>query len=417
MATNVINSLRKLGEEQLNDNKFRDAIETYNKLIMGNTVDINDLNMLGYSYAKNNELEKARVVFFEIIRLIPEHRVARMNFADLSCIIIQQSDTTDEKKIIELEEILGIEPTCFSIIDTLTKLYIKCNKKLRASIYGQLLVSLYQKNIDARIQMGQIYQSNGRIHDALNEFKEALNIQPDNENIQKYIKDTEKKIHDFESNLKDGMTFNLGVIMHLYQTANPVCDGVFIGSQATASNLEELKKNNITYILNVTSEIPNYFENTENKFVYQREKILDSPTSNIVKGELLDRCIEFIEKAVNEKKNVLVHCQAGISRSGAVIVAYLMKKFNMDYDTALNKARECRSCISPNPSFEKQIKEHMTPGIGVLDVCERMFKGLQPIKPTFVGIDKQQTNDVRSLFDNLYNSKFFPDIRRCLIYP
>ena len=37
-------------------------------------------------------------------------------------------------------------------------------------------------------------------------------------------------------------------------------------------------------------------------------------------------CIDFIDSAVKDSQGVLVHCNAGVSRSGAVVVGYLMWK-------------------------------------------------------------------------------------------
>ena len=41
----------------------------------------------------------------------------------------------------------------------------------------------------------------------------------------------------------------------------------------------------------------------------------------------LPECFDFLDKAWENKANILVHCQAGISRSAAVIIAYLMYRF------------------------------------------------------------------------------------------
>ncbi|KAL5332671.1 protein-tyrosine phosphatase-like protein [Aspergillus crustosus] len=53
---------------------------------------------------------------------------------------------------------------------------------------------------------------------------------------------------------------------------------------------------------------------------------------------------------------VLVHCNQGISRSGAVVVAYMMRTFSIPYTNALALARESRSIVYPNIGFEYQLR-------------------------------------------------------------
>ncbi|KAF1996588.1 phosphatases II [Amniculicola lignicola CBS 123094] len=52
---------------------------------------------------------------------------------------------------------------------------------------------------------------------------------------------------------------------------------------------------------------------------------------------------------------VLVHCIQGISRSGAIIVACLMRN-SSSYDEALDVARQYRSAIAPNSGFAEQLR-------------------------------------------------------------
>jgi protein tyrosine/serine phosphatase len=54
--------------------------------------------------------------------------------------------------------------------------------------------------------------------------------------------------------------------------------------------------------------------------------------------------------------NVLVHCRQGVSRSGAVIIAYLMRMFSLGYDVALAVAQTSRSIIQPNSGFADQLR-------------------------------------------------------------
>lgn len=51
-----------------------------------------------------------------------------------------------------------------------------------------------------------------------------------------------------------------------------------------------------------------------------------------------------------------MHCQLGQSRSGAIIVAYVMRKESLSYDEALAKVKKGRSVVKPNPGFMRQLK-------------------------------------------------------------
>ncbi|KAF2686146.1 phosphatases II [Lentithecium fluviatile CBS 122367] len=53
---------------------------------------------------------------------------------------------------------------------------------------------------------------------------------------------------------------------------------------------------------------------------------------------------------------VLVHCLQGISRSGAIIVAYLMRSKALDYEAALALAQRSRAIITPNSGFVDQLR-------------------------------------------------------------
>lgn len=56
---------------------------------------------------------------------------------------------------------------------------------------------------------------------------------------------------------------------------------------------------------------------------------------------------EFLEKALRVT-NVLVHCMAGISRSAAVVIAYLVRKKQIGVLEAMELVRSCRWQIYPN---------------------------------------------------------------------
>ncbi|KAL5482309.1 hypothetical protein ACEPAI_8903 [Sanghuangporus weigelae] len=70
----------------------------------------------------------------------------------------------------------------------------------------------------------------------------------------------------------------------------------------------------------------------------------------------LDGAVHFIRERLNRGENVLVHCQQGISRSPAVVCAYIMRERSLSYDAALQIVKSRRKCIKPNAGFEKTLR-------------------------------------------------------------
>lgn len=126
-------------------------------------------------------------------------------------------------------------------------------------------------------------------------------------------------------------------------------EAIFIGDEDSARNPEDLKNMGIQNILIAGSYMQAWHENL---FKYKQLQINDTLEENIVKH--LDTALDFL---MNTPGNTLVHCGAGVSRSGSIVVAYLMKKYNLSYDDALAKAREKSPKIRPNSSFERQLRE------------------------------------------------------------
>lgn len=71
----------------------------------------------------------------------------------------------------------------------------------------------------------------------------------------------------------------------------------------------------------------------------------DDFNPNALPKEYLDHACEYIDKARNQGKRVLVHCSAGASRSPAIVIGYLMKKYHLDFDTAEKHVRNKRPIV------------------------------------------------------------------------
>lgn len=63
-----------------------------------------------------------------------------------------------------------------------------------------------------------------------------------------------------------------------------------------------------------------------------------------------------MDKAAQGNKRVLVHCQAGVSRSASLIAAYLIRRFEVTTDEAINFLRSRRACIEPK--FVEQLRTY-----------------------------------------------------------
>lgn len=116
---------------------------------------------------------------------------------------------------------------------------------------------------------------------------------------------------------------------------NKIIDHLYIGNIVAAQDISFLKKYNINVIINCSNDIPNY-HTIDNKIDYYRIPIDDSLEEYDINlmSELLPQYVNIINNAINEKKNVLVHCYAGRQRSACLIAAYLIFKYNYTIEEA-----------------------------------------------------------------------------------
>ncbi len=70
----------------------------------------------------------------------------------------------------------------------------------------------------------------------------------------------------------------------------------------------------------------------------------------------LQDAVKFIHRHRSNGVNVVCHCAQGKSRSGAVVVAYLMALHKAPFEEALQMARRARTLIEPNAHFATQLK-------------------------------------------------------------
>ena len=65
----------------------------------------------------------------------------------------------------------------------------------------------------------------------------------------------------------------------------------------------------------------------------------------------------FSDEARKNGANILIHCQAGVSRSATVTIAYLLKHSTLTMTDAYRYVKQKRAIISPNFNFMGQLME------------------------------------------------------------
>ena len=125
----------------------------------------------------------------------------------------------------------------------------------------------------------------------------------------------------------------MSFISHSY-----VIDDIYVGNIFSTNNNELLSKINC-----IVSLVDNVIKHPN--IDYFSILIDDVPEANII--PVCEKVYDYIEN--NKDKSILIHCQAGGSRSVATIMYYIMKKYNRTF----NDAYKYFSAQHPNMNLNK----------------------------------------------------------------
>src|ERR1700722_14399596 len=111
-----------------------------------------------------------------------------------------------------------------------------------------------------------------------------------------------------------------------FEYSELIDDFLYLGSSQTSKHLDGLHSLKITHIVNLAGKC--YFPS---EFTYGLFHIDDGPSLSIDKyNKQLPLILKFIDQARIEKNTrVLIHCQAGLSRTPFIAIIYLIHSMNM----------------------------------------------------------------------------------------
>lgn len=139
---------------------------------------------------------------------------------------------------------------------------------------------------------------------------------------------------------------------------NPIGDNLYIGDVYSTDDQELLLQLKIRKIFVAGRGLTMNYVN-DSRFLYYYLDIQDEENENI--SCHFEKFIDFVDNKLPEdgkESATLVHCGAGVSRSGTLVVAYLMFKNNWPLKQALEFAQSKRNLIQPNQGFMKQLEEY-----------------------------------------------------------
>ncbi|TDL29544.1 phosphatases II [Rickenella mellea] len=127
---------------------------------------------------------------------------------------------------------------------------------------------------------------------------------------------------------------------------------LYLGNLLAARSPRSLSERRISHIVSVCTE-PIPADSPASGIRHLRIPIEDVDYADLL--IYLPVACRFIHQAMNEGGIILVHCEQGLSRSAAVVSAYLMYSRRMRATEALDFVRRVREQVWPNPGFQEQL--------------------------------------------------------------
>ena len=134
---------------------------------------------------------------------------------------------------------------------------------------------------------------------------------------------------------------------------------ILFGSGGSTLTPQFAKNYNITHVINCgfQDDSPEWFK-TAFPSKYACMEALDAIDANILQWypAFEETLRKFLSE--HESKNVYIHCQCGINRSGFLSLLFACVRLKYDCNEVIKSILTQRPCALTNPSYLKQVKEY-----------------------------------------------------------
>lgn len=127
--------------------------------------------------------------------------------------------------------------------------------------------------------------------------------------------------------------------------------GVWLGSLYDAMDADFVEREHISHAVSGTLA-----QDPFNGKVTRLIAIVDDEDPGDI-WKWFERVSDFIDDALRQGGQVLVHCEWGVSRSPTLVAAYLMRVSHRSANSCLEDLKALRDCVSPNKHFLKALEE------------------------------------------------------------
>lgn len=131
-----------------------------------------------------------------------------------------------------------------------------------------------------------------------------------------------------------------------------ILPNLFMSGFSSAKSLKAIKENQISHIINLTSQ---HCENPHQEIIeYSNFRLSDNSSFNLL-GQL-SNITQEIHNKIQIGKKVLVHCKMGVSRAPSIVIAYLILKRGMTYNSGFDYVLGINPKIAPNLGYLMQLQ-------------------------------------------------------------